>query len=216
MLAQFSIDKRNLSTRKAYEKDINDFFRLTTGNVATTDSVLEFLHLDRAAAVSVVLNYKTKLFEKGLAESTVNHRLASIRSLATSMGRKIGHCEFTLEDVKGERVQQNRDPSGITAEQFGLMLDICDRTKIGGIRDYALLKLLWDNALRRNEVSLLSYGDFDPSSFKRGSPANRLSHRSVYGHLYTIKNFSCSKIGTTEVSDAATYYADFAFIENLA
>ena len=162
MLAQFSIDKRNLSTRKAYEKDINDFFRLTTGNVATTDSVLEFLHLDRAAAVSVVLNYKTKLFEKGLAESTVNHRLASIRSLATSMGRKIGHCEFTLEDVKGERVQQYRDTSGITAEQFCLMLDICDRTKISGIRDYALLKLLWDNALRRNEVSLLSYGDFDP------------------------------------------------------
>ena len=29
------------------------------------------------------------------------------------------------------------------------------------MRDYALLKLLWDNALRRNEVSLLSYGDFD-------------------------------------------------------
>lgn len=161
VLAQFLIDKRNLSTRKAYEKDLNDFFRLTTGQVATTDSVLEFLHLDRAAAVSVVLNYKAKLFEKGLTESTVNRRLASIRCLS-SMGRKLGFCEFTLEDVKGERVQQYRDTSGVPPEQYRLVLEFCDRTKINGIRDYALLRLLWENALRRNEVSLLSYGDFDP------------------------------------------------------
>jgi len=161
VLAQFLIDKRNPSTRSAYEKDLNNFFRSMTGSVATQDSVLEFLHLDRAAAVSVVLNYKAKLFAQGLAESTVNRRLASIRNLA-SMGRKLGHCEFTLEDVKGERVQQYRDTSGISAEQFCRMLDLCDRTQLNGMRDYALLKLLWDNALRRNEVSLLSYGDFDP------------------------------------------------------
>ena len=161
VLAQFLIDLRNPSTRSAYEKDLNDFFRTMTGNVATQDSVLEFLHLPKAAAVSVVLSYKDKLFQKGLAEATVNRRLASIRNLA-SMGRKIGHCEFTLEDIKGERVQQYRDTSGITAEQFCLMLNLCDRSLLNGIRDYALLKLLWDNALRRNEVSLLSYGDFDP------------------------------------------------------
>lgn len=37
VLTQFLIDKRNLSTRKAYSKDLNDFFRTTTGNVATKD-----------------------------------------------------------------------------------------------------------------------------------------------------------------------------------
>jgi integrase/recombinase XerC len=122
---------------------------------------MEFLHLERSAAVGVVLNYKAKLFEKGLAESTVNRRLASIKTLC-SMGRKLGICGFTLEDVKGERVQQYRDTSGITPGEYRQVLDICDRTKINGIRDYALLKLLWDNALRRNEVSLLNYGDFEP------------------------------------------------------
>lgn len=161
VLTQFLIDLRNPSTRKAYEKDLNDFFRQTTGNLATSDSVMEFLHLERSAAVGVVLNYKARLFDKGLAEATVNRRLASIKALC-SMGRKLGICQFTLEDVKGETVQGYRDTSGITPEQFCLMLDNCDRTKISGIRDYALLKLLWDNALRRNEVSLLNYGDFDP------------------------------------------------------
>ena len=163
VLAQFLLDKRNPSTRKAYAKDLNDFFRVTTGQVATKDTVLEFLHLERSAAVGVVLNYKAKLFDKGLSEATVNRRLASIKTLC-SMGRKLGICQFTLEDVKGERVQQYRDTSGISAEEYRSVLDLCDRSKIYGIRDYALLKLLWDNALRRNEVSLLNYGDFEPLS----------------------------------------------------
>ena len=163
VLAQFLLDLRNPSTRKAYAKDLNDFFRITTGNVATKDAVLEFLHSSRSAAVGVVLNYKAKLFDKGLSEATVNRRLASIKTLC-SMGRKLGICQFTLEDVKGERVQQYRDTSGISAEEYRRVLDICDRSKIYGIRDYALLKLLWDNALRRNEVSLLNYGDFEPLS----------------------------------------------------
>ncbi len=163
VLTQFLIAHRNPSTRKAYEKDLNDFFRITTGSIATSDSVMEFLHSSRSAAVGVVLNYKAKLFEKGLAESTVNRRLASIKSLC-SMGRKLGICQFTLEDVKGERVQQYRDTSGISAGEYRKVLDICDLTKLSGIRDYALLKLLWDNALRRNEVSLLNYGDFEPLS----------------------------------------------------
>jgi integrase len=31
-------------------------------------------------------------------------------------------------------------------------------------RDYALLRLLWGNALRRNEISQLNVRDFDPAS----------------------------------------------------
>ena len=69
---------------------------------------------------------------------------------------------FTLEDVKGERVQQYRDTSGVTQKSIVRCWTVCDRSEIHGIRDYALLKLLWDNALRRNEVSLLNYGNFEP------------------------------------------------------
>ncbi len=172
VLAQFLIDKRNPGTRKAYSKDLNDFFRSYTGNYATKDAVLEFLHLENTAAVAVVLNYKAKLFDKGLSEATVNRRLAAIKSLS-AMGRKLGICSFTLEDIKGEKVQQYRNTSGISPEEYRKVLDICglakgearsDRSKLFGIRDYALLKLLWDNALRRNEISQLNYGDFEPNA----------------------------------------------------
>jgi integrase/recombinase XerC len=43
------------------------------------------------------------------------------------------------------------------------MLEIPDRSTIKGIRDYAILRLLWDNALRRNEICSLDVGDFDKS-----------------------------------------------------
>ena len=161
VLAQFLLDKRNPSTRAAYVKDLNDFFRVTTGNVATKDAVLEFLHLERSAAVGVVLSYKAKLFDQGLSEATINRRLASIKTLC-SMGRKLGVCQFTLSDVKGERVQQYRDTSGISPGEYRSVLALCERSSLQGVRDYALLKLLWDNALRRNEVSQLNWGDFDP------------------------------------------------------
>jgi integrase/recombinase XerC len=163
VLQQLLADKRSPNTKRAYEKDVNDFFKVMTGQAATPDSVLEFLHLERTQAVAVVLKYKSKLIDKGLKEATVNRRLAAIKSLA-AMGRKLGVCNYGLEDIKGERVQQYRDTSGIDSQTFKRVLAVCDRSQLIGKRDYALLRLLWGNALRRNEVSQLNVSDFDPDN----------------------------------------------------
>lgn len=163
VLQQLLAEQRSPNTKRAYEKDVNDFFRTMTGNVATPDSVLEFLHLEQRQAVSVLLKYKAKLIQKGLKEATVNRRLAAVKSL-TVMGRKLGVCNFSLEDVKGERVQQYRDTTGIDAQTFKQVLAVCSRSTLIGTRDYALLRLLWGNALRRNEVSQLNINDFNPET----------------------------------------------------
>ena len=42
------------------------------------------------------------------------------------------------------------------------MLAQCDRSTLKGKRDYALLRLLWGNALRRTEIVQCSLRDFDP------------------------------------------------------
>jgi integrase/recombinase XerC len=111
----------------------------------------------------VVLKYKASLIQQGLKEATVNRRLAALKSLV-AMGRKIGVCNFSLEDIKGERVAKYRDTTGISSEAFKQVLAVCDRNTLIGKRDYALLRLLWGNALRRNEVSQVNIGDFDPDS----------------------------------------------------
>jgi integrase/recombinase XerC len=114
----------------------------------------------------VVLKYKAKLIsgegrKAPLKEATVNRRLAAIKSLI-EMGRKLGTCCFSLEDIKGEKAQKYRDTAGIDARSFEQILSQCDRATVSGKRDYALLRLLWSNALRRNEISQLNVSDFEP------------------------------------------------------
>ena len=77
------------------------------------------------------------------------------------MGRKLGLCNFTLEDVKGERVEKYRDTTGISPQDYAKVLGLVDRDTLKGKRDYAILRLLWDNALRRSEVCNLNVGDFN-------------------------------------------------------
>lgn len=160
VLQQLLEDKRSPNTRREYEKDVIKFFQIMSECEPTQDKVLEFLHLEQHQAVMVVFKYKALLIKSGLKESTVNRRLAGIKALARK-GRQLGVCSFTLEDVQGEKVHTYRDTRGVSVDVFAEVLRLCDRTSEKGIRDYALLRLLWSGALRRSEVSRASVGDFD-------------------------------------------------------
>jgi integrase/recombinase XerC len=160
VLAELLADKRSPNTRHAYEKDLKDFFRFIAGAFPMPELVKEFLQLDRFGAVALVLRYKAHLIERGLKEATINRRLAAIKSLV-NFARKIGKCDYTLEDIKGEKVKPYRDTTGISKEAYKKMLCVPDRNTLKGKRDYALLRLLWDNALRRSEISLADIKDLD-------------------------------------------------------
>ena len=168
VVAQLLAQKRSPNTRRAYQKDINDFFKVVAETEPNRDLVLEFLHLEQSQAVHLVLDYKAKLIEKELKAATINRRLAAIKSL-TAIGRQIGVCNYTLEDIKGETTRPYRDTTGIDKDAFAKVLAIADqarnaktkRSRLKGIRDYALLRLLWGNALRRGELYLTNISDFD-------------------------------------------------------
>lgn len=163
VLQQLLEDKRSENTRREYQKDITHFFKVMSECEPTQDKVLEFLHLEQKQAVAVALKYKALLIKAGLKESTVNRRLAGIKALVR-MGRKLGVCNFTLEDVQGEKVKHYRDTTGVDAKTFSSVLSLCDLSTQKGIRDYALFRLLWSGALRRSEVVQSNVGDFDCNS----------------------------------------------------
>jgi integrase/recombinase XerC len=123
----------------------------------------KFLSLDRFEAYALVSRYKGDLIKKELKSATINRRLAAIKSLV-AFSYNCGHCEFMLEAVKGEKLCAYRDTTGIDPEAFKRVLSAIDRTSLKGIRDYALLMLLWSNALRRSEVSKANIADFDPTA----------------------------------------------------
>ncbi|MGB3654049.1 MAG: tyrosine-type recombinase/integrase [Rivularia sp. (in: cyanobacteria)] len=160
VVEQLLSDTRSPNTRRAYSKDIKNFFLFIAGCTPTQELVLEFLHLEQRHAVALLLKYKAHLVKKELSEATVNRRLSAIKSL-TAMGRKLGLCNYTLEDVKGEKVESYRDTSGVSPSDFASVLKLVDRDTLKGKRDYAILRLLWDNALRRSEVCNLNVGDFN-------------------------------------------------------
>ncbi|MEP0872403.1 tyrosine-type recombinase/integrase [Trichocoleus desertorum AS-A10] len=160
ILAELLADKRSENTRRAYDKDLKDFFLSVSGHEPNPQLIIEFLKLERFTAIALVLQYKAKLIEKGLAEATVNRRLAAIKSLV-KYAQKIGKCEWSLEEVQGEKAKAYRDTSGVDRDSYRAILEGCDRSTLQGQRNYAILRLLWDNALRRGEVVKLNVSDFD-------------------------------------------------------
>ncbi|MBW4571709.1 MAG: tyrosine-type recombinase/integrase [Tolypothrix carrinoi HA7290-LM1] len=165
VLAMLLSEKRSQSTRRAYDRDVKHFFLTMFGVDSTAEYVVRFLALPQAQALEWVVRYKATMIKQGLSEATVNRRLSALRALVHK-GRVLGVCSYTLEDIKGETVIKYRDTSGVTPQEFKQILWTCDRSTAKGVRDYALLRLLWDNALRRGEIASLTMGDFDRQNSK--------------------------------------------------
>ena len=159
VVARLLADKRSENTRRAYKHDLQDFFATMTGAPATPENVQGFLSLTRGQLNAAAMDYKARLLNRGLAEATINRRLAAVRSLV-NCARLLGVTDSEI-DVEGEKVQSYRDTRGVSVDAVRAMLRRCNLSTLKGLRDYALLRLLWDNALRRAEVAALNVADFD-------------------------------------------------------
>jgi integrase/recombinase XerC len=162
ILADFLHLKISTNTRRNYSKAIHDFYRRIYNADISPTLLAQFLALHQPEAVYQVLQYRQLLIQAKLAPSTINIRLSALKSLV-DYARTIEQCSFNLADVHSLKVESYRDTTGIAVAGFKEMLQIPDRSTIKGTRDYAILRLLWDNALRRNEICSLDVGDFDKS-----------------------------------------------------
>jgi integrase/recombinase XerC len=163
--AEFGQLKIADSTRKQYVKAIENFCQFTYGGSATSETISEFLALDRYAAIELVLRYRRHSIDKKLAPSTINVRLAAIKSLG-DMARKLGKTTIDLGDIESIKSESYRDTRGISVEQFKSMLEEIDPSTPIGVRDYAIMLLFWGNALRRGEIASANIEDFLPQQQK--------------------------------------------------
>jgi len=192
VLSDWLATKRSPHTQRVYRRDIENFL---------ADLNLElgkFLTLDRHKAFELVSRYKGELITKNLKSATINRRLAAIKSLVC-FAYNCGHCEFMLEAVKSEKLSAYRDTSGIDPEAFKRVLGGIDRTSLKGIRDYALMMLLWSNALRRSEVSKASIADFDPVAKTLRIFGGYRDGRLCTQAIYNIVSDRCQDAGISKV-----------------
>lgn len=161
ILAELLRDKRSPNTRRTYAKGLKDFFITMTQAEPSPERIAWFLSLKRFEAISLVLRYRAELLERGLAPASINVRLAAVKSLV-NYARKIGKCDYSLEDVEGLRAETYRDTTGVSPETFKQIAAQVQPNSLKGKRDAAILRLLWDNALRRAEVCYLNLEDYQP------------------------------------------------------
>ncbi|BAQ67029.1 tyrosine-type recombinase/integrase [Geminocystis sp. NIES-3709] len=147
-------------TRCSYRHAIFEFFSTLNSDGYSAELLAQFLCLEATQAYELVSKYHGTLIERGLAPGTINQRLTVVRSLV-NYATEIGKCHYNLANLKMERVSSYRDTTGISTDSFKLMLSAVDRSTLRGKRDYAILLLLWGNALRRAEVTSCNVKDFD-------------------------------------------------------
>ncbi len=145
-------------TIEAYRRDLDDFRQfLRVENISEAARV--FLS-EQGKANSIALSYTKRLIEKGLQSTTINRRLAALRSLS-QMAKMLGMIPWTLQ-VKNRKIEAYRDTKGPGIDNFKKILNLTEaRGDVKGIRDKAILRLLFDLGLRRGEVTGLDLEDLD-------------------------------------------------------
>jgi integrase/recombinase XerC len=150
---------RSERTVRAYGQDLQGFASFL-GLEDVNEAAGLLLAQGHGKANAVALAYRADMLDRGLAPSTVNRRLASLRSLV-KLGRTLGVVPWTLEvpNVKSEKL---RDTVGPGRSGVQLLMDALDpRLDSKAKRDRAAVRLLYDLALRRGEVVALDLEDVD-------------------------------------------------------
>lgn len=150
---------RNARTICAYQQDLEAFRRFL--QVRTLDAAAQALLTPAPGdAHALVLAYQAHLLDRGLQATTVNRRLATLRSLVQFAGT-VGRVTWAL-DVKNVKTQPYRDTTGPGTTAIRAMLAALQaRRDAKAQRDRAALRLLYDLGLRRGEVVALDMADVD-------------------------------------------------------
>ena len=111
-------------------------------------------------ANALVFDYRNRLVEQGRAAATINLRLSALRAIVR-MARMTGLISWTIE-VQGLRAEAYRDTRGVGQGGYRrLLAELDKRTEAKGVRDRAILRLMYELALRRIEITRLDLEDVD-------------------------------------------------------
>lgn len=150
---------RSKSTVASYRQDLKQFCKFV--QVKNLNEAIQlFLSKGSGPANLVAMNYKAHLIENDYAPATTNRRLSALRAVV-QVARTIGLVNWNLE-VENQRHEQYRDTKGIGIERIRhIIKSLTSRSDIISVRDLALIRLLYDLGLRRNEVIGIDVEDID-------------------------------------------------------
>jgi integrase/recombinase XerC len=158
LLARFFGGKQR-TTQEAYAGDLRDF-ALFARRVQVEDAVQLLLDLPKGQAKEVVAAYRDDLLARDLSPRSINRRVSTLRSLVClaysldMIGWMFAPRDPVLRAIPSDGSRRETRGPGLQGVRR-LMTAAHRRNDAKGIRDHAIMRLLFDCALRRAEgVSL--------------------------------------------------------------
>lgn len=144
------LSSKGPATRQAYKQDLKCFQSYLV-SVHGIESVQNLLSFSSGELNFAVLGYRDHLVEKALSPSTVNRRLGAVRSLF-KLSRLLGFTSMKIE-IPNIKSESYRDTKGPGLPAFKRMITkASSQSPDKSARDHAILRLLFDLALRASEL----------------------------------------------------------------
>ncbi|MBB6443833.1 tyrosine recombinase XerC [Bacillus benzoevorans] len=145
--------ERNYSqyTIESYQHDINEFFLFM--NEQKIASLTEVTYAD-------IRIYLTLLYKKNLARKTVSRKISSLRSFYNYMLREKLLTDNPFSLVTMPKIEK-RLPDFFYGDEMKQLFAACETDTSLGLRNYALLELLYATGIRVGECSGLRLKDVD-------------------------------------------------------
>lgn len=149
--------ERGLSanTRESYKRDIETF------STWMRQSQPEFQLED--AARTEIIRYLMALREAGRASSTISRNLASLRSLYQFLLKEDAIKSDPTVNIEGPKVEK-RLPKVLSVDEVKRLLEAPNLTTASGLRDRAMLELLYATGLRVSELVSIRVSDVNLSA----------------------------------------------------
>ncbi|MHB8330766.1 MAG: tyrosine-type recombinase/integrase [Candidatus Dormibacteria bacterium] len=149
---------RNEHTLRAYRKDLDVLakFMKVPGREEAAERLLQ---MTGGRANELALNFQGSLVEAGRSPATVNRRLSTLRAL-TKLGRMLGMISWKIEidNLDTAVYRDTRGPGELAVRRMLEQLP----SSAKGIRDTAMVHLMYDMGLRRGELTGLDVKHWDP------------------------------------------------------
>lgn len=147
-----NIKKTSLNTIKAYQRDLKKLSEYITGRNCNSFARVTFTDLN---------SYVLKLEKDGASSSTVSRNVSTIKSFYLYLLREQIIHNDPSANLKAPKIVK-KAPQILTIEEIEVLLSLPDDS-VKGIRDKAMLELLYGTGLKVSELIGLKLNEINPS-----------------------------------------------------
>ena len=142
--------KAATNTSSAYIRDVLQFEEFVN-----TRGVLDIEESTNADVVAFLMELKSK----GSSKSTVNRKLASVRTYFTFLQKRMGLEHNPADNIKSPKIEK-KAMEYLKPEEIERLMELPDNTD-KGIRDKAILELLYATGIRASELIDMEIADIN-------------------------------------------------------